>query len=100
VFDPSSRYYSIETVTLATTDSEGRPRLVAYKRRRFVPSSEDATTVVEHQVVQGDRLDNITAHYLGDPTQFWRVCDGNTVLRPEELTEEVGRAIKITLPRL
>jgi hypothetical protein len=50
-------------------------------------------------VAQGDRLDNVTARYLGDPAQFWRVCDANNVLRPDEL-EETGRAIAIALPDL
>ncbi len=51
----------------------------------------------EHTVTQGDRLDNVTAHYLGDPEQFWRVCDANNAMRPAEL-EEVGRRVRITLP--
>ena len=28
------------------------------------------------------------AQYLGDPEQFWRICDANGAMRPEELTEE------------
>jgi hypothetical protein len=54
--------------------------------------------LTEHTVNEGERLDNITALYLGDPEQFWRVCDANGVIRPEELTETVGRKIRITLP--
>ena len=49
-------------------------------------------------MTQGDRLDNVTAKYLGDPTQFWRVADANDTLRPEELTAEIGRTITIALP--
>ena len=100
MFEPTSRYASIQDATLTVLDLNGQPRVVVYKRRRFIPSAGGSTTLVEHTVVQAERLDNITARYLGDPTQFWRVCDGNTILRAEELTEEVGRAIKITLPRL
>ena len=55
-------------------------------------------TLVEHTVTQGDRLDNLATRYVGDPEQFWRICDANDVLRPEELTEEIGRIIKIGLP--
>ena len=47
--------------------------------------------------MQGERLDNITAEYLGDPELFWRVCDANNVIAPEEL-EQVGTHIRITLP--
>ena len=75
-----------------------RDAIVAYKRRRFIPTVEGQTTLLEHSVTQGERLDNITARYLGDPTQFWRVCDANLVLCPEEL-EEVGRRITIALPQ-
>ena len=49
-------------------------------------------------MVAGDRLDNITSAFLGDPEQFWRVADANGAMRPEELTERVGRRIRITLP--
>ena len=49
-------------------------------------------------MTQGDRLDNITAQYLGDPEQFWRICDANNVLAPNELTDTLGRIIRITLP--
>jgi hypothetical protein len=51
-------------------------------------------------VTQGERLDNITARYLGDPLQFWRLCDANGALDPEELTDETGRTIAITMPQL
>ena len=98
MFDPNSRYYSLETVTLGYIDKDGMTRIVAYKRRRFIPTVEGQTTLLEHSVTQGERLDNITARYLGDPTQFWRVCDANLVLCPEEL-EEVGRRITIALPQ-
>jgi hypothetical protein len=51
----------------------------------------------EHVVTQGERLDNITALYLGDPEQFWRLCDANAAMQPEEL-EEISRRLRITLP--
>jgi hypothetical protein len=55
-------------------------------------------TLFEHTVTQGERLDNIAAQYLGDPEQFWRICDANAVLRPDELTDTTGRRIRITMP--
>jgi hypothetical protein len=93
-FAPTSRYFGIETPTIETPDG----RTHAYIRRRFVPQPERFSTLQEHVIVQGDRLDNITARYLGDPLQFWRVCDANRAMRPEELTEEIGRRLRITLP--
>jgi hypothetical protein len=81
MFDKNSRYYNLDTATLTVTDSNGNPREIRYLKRRFIPSSTGMTTLVEHPVSQGDRLDNITARYLGDPTQFWRLCDSNKILR-------------------
>ena len=97
MFDSTSRYSKIENATLSATDSEGQERQNAYKRRRFIPSAEGNVGVLEHLVAQQDRLDNITNTYLGDPTQFWRVCDVNHVLLPWELTYEPGQRIKIGL---
>ena len=31
-------------------------------------------------------------------TYAWRICDANGALRPEELTELIGRRLRITLP--
>jgi nucleoid-associated protein YgaU len=100
MFDPGSRYYNLETVKLEIIDGDGKPRVIAYKRRRFIPAADGQTTLVEHTVTQGERLDNITARYLGDPLQFWRICDANNALNPEELTDETGRTIAITMPQL
>ena len=100
MFEPTSRYYKVETASVTVTAGDGDLREVRYLRRRFIPSPEGMTTLVEHRVAQGERLDNITARYLGDPTQFWRVADANNVLRPEELTEEIGAVIKIALPNM
>lgn len=98
MFDTNSRYYKINDATLTIRDSDGKERKIVYKRRRFIPSTEGTTTLVEHAVVQGERLDNITARYLGDPTLFWRICDANLILNPDELTAESGSLIKIALP--
>jgi hypothetical protein len=94
-FPPTSRYYGIETVTAQTADG----RTVVYLKRRFVPSPDDFALLQYHTVVEGDRLDNVTAKYLNDPEQFWRICDANGVRRPDELTETIGSKIRITLPQ-
>lgn len=93
-FPPTSRYAQIETTTLALDDGT----VVRYLRRRFVPPPGRFTVIQEHAVVEGDRLDNVTARYLGDPEQFWRICDANAAMRPDALTERVGRRLRITLP--
>jgi len=99
MFDKTSRYASCETATLNVTETDGTTREIRYARRRFVPPADGMTVIVEHTFTQGERLDAITAKYLGDPTQFWRVCDANEVMVPEEL-EEVGRTIRIAMPGL
>ena len=94
LFGPGSRYSGIETAKLFTAEGEE----IVYLRRRFVPPPERFATLREHVVAQGDRLDNVAAQHLGDPELFWRLCDANRALRPDELTEEVGRRLRITLP--
>lgn len=94
IFPPTSRYALTPTATFVRAD--GTP--LVYLRRRFVPPPENLALLQWHRVVQNERLDNIAAHYLGDPEQFWRLCDANRALRPEELTETIGRELRITLP--
>jgi hypothetical protein len=94
MFSITSRYYGIATVTLETTDG----KKITFVRRRLVPPSERFELLLEHVCTEGERLDNITAQYLGDPEQFWRVCDANGAVRPDELVETIGRRIRITLP--
>jgi hypothetical protein len=99
MFDRNSRYYGLPTLTLTltATSPDGEPRDVRYVSRRFIPR-DPGPVIVEHSVSQGERLDNITARYLGDPTQFWRVCDSNNILDPDELTARIGEVIRIALP--
>lgn len=94
LFAPNSRYYGIDTAVLQSPDG----RTVVYLRRRFVPQPERFALLQEHVVTQDERLDNIAAHYLGDPELFWRMCDANAAMRPDELTETPGRSLRITLP--
>ena len=93
-FSVTSRYYNLDTLTLV--DAEGRTH--RYVKRRFLPQPDRFTVIAEHAVKENERLDNITAAYLGDPEQFWRVCDANAAMRPDELVEEPGRRLRITLP--
>jgi len=94
LFPPNSRYAGIDTGTLTTVDGKA----MVYLRRRFVPPPERFALLQEYTVVQGDRLDNLTAKFIGDAEQFWQICDANAAMHPEELTEIVGRTLRITLP--
>ncbi len=93
-FAQNSRYSGLEILKQKLPDG----REVAYVARRFVPQPERFETLREHAVSEGDRPDNLAAHYMGDPEQFWRLADANNVLNPLEMTSEIGRHIRITLP--
>jgi len=93
-FPPNSRYQATETARLTLSDGT----VVVHLKRRFVPPPERFAPWREHAVVQGDRLDNIAGLMLGDAEQFWRICDANRAMRPQELVETIGRRLEITLP--
>jgi hypothetical protein len=101
MFDPTSRYVAIPTVSVSIPDGQGGTREVRYVRRRFVPQAAGMAQLAVHTLVQGDRLDTITHQYLGDPTQSWRVCDANTAMNPTDLTSEadIGRPIIVAVPQ-
>jgi hypothetical protein len=95
MFSATSRYYGIDQIQYEGPDG----LTIVYVRRRFIPELPVSATIAEHVVTGGERLDNITARYLGDPEQFWRLCDANTAMRPDELTEDIGRRLRIPLPQ-
>jgi hypothetical protein len=93
MFEPTSRYFDLETATLTLPDG----REVCYVRRRFLPPVAPGTVFLEHTVVESERLDHITARYLGDPELFWQLADINNALHPDELTAEIGRKLRVAL---
>lgn len=93
-FAPSSRYAGIEAINIET----GSQGAVAYIRRRFIPQPDRFQLLQEHVVTENERLDNITHRYLSDSEQYWRICDANGVMDPNELTNTIGKKIRITLP--
>jgi hypothetical protein len=99
MFDATSRYYKPTILTTDIRDSEGRLRQVSYVRWRIISPPDPTLTVIEHIFSAGDRLDTITARYLGDPLLFWQICDANNVLSPAEL-EDPGHVIKINAAEL
>jgi hypothetical protein len=90
MFSKGSRYEKIAQA--AYTDRGGKQ--IAYILLRPIPSP---AKLREHAVVQGDRLDLLSFQYYNDPEQFWRICDGNNAMRPEDLLETIGR--RLTVPR-
>lgn len=94
VFPPNSRYAGIPTAEWSRPDG----LKISYVQRRFIPRPENFALLQEHVVVEDDRLDNLAAHYFSDPEQYWRLCDANGAMRPDELTETIGDKLRITLP--
>ena len=92
---PTSRYYGIEITSLTTPDGEQVP----YLRRRFLPPSGAFALLHDHVVGDGERMDLIAANELGDAEAFWRICDANDAMRPEDLVSPLGRRLRITLPQ-
>ncbi|TDV48763.1 LysM domain-containing protein [Actinophytocola oryzae] len=93
---PASRYHESEVASVATEDG----RTLRYLRRRFLPGPDESHIVAEHVLTRGDRTDLISADHLGDPELFWRLCDANPVLHPDELTQDgrIGTAVRIPFP--
>ena len=94
MFPINSRYLNTPTAEYETSSG----KKYVYLRRRMLPPPENFDTIHEHMVVQGDRFDNIAARYFGDPELFWRIADANRAMHPSELTETVGRRLRITMP--
>jgi hypothetical protein len=89
MFTTTSRYASVADATYQ--DANGWQ--FSYKTLRLTPS---APTLLVHSVVQQDRLDLLANTYYTDPQQFWRLCDGNLALRPDDLLV-VGFQLQIPL---
>ncbi len=93
-FPETSRYHGIETNTYENDAGDE----IVYLERRFLPQPDKFELLQEHIVTENERLDNLTNEYFGDPEQFWKICDANSAIRPNELVETIGNKIRITLP--
>ena len=91
MFFRGSRYEVVGNAQLQSADG----RTIAYKRVRFIPETQGALPV---RVQQGDRLDLIAWQVYRDPEQFWRICDANEALQPDDLTAVPGRRLTAPVP--
>ena len=69
-----------------------------YLQRRFVPQASAFAVLQQYTVKQGDRLDKMASSLLGDPQLYWRLCDANGAMRPEDIEAE-GLVLNVTLPQ-
>jgi len=90
MFTTRSRYAAVADATYLRPDG----RTVTYKVLRVTPNTQ---SIQNHTVAQGDRLDAIAYQQYGDPEQFWRICDGNDAVRPDDLTQQLGARIRIPI---
>lgn len=95
MFTENSRYKHLGTNTHVDTNG----KVITYARRRFLRRGASMPLLVEVTITEGDRLDLITAQALGDPEQYWRVCDANDTMNPTSMTNEVGRRVRIPIPQ-
>ncbi len=93
-FPANSRYQNVDTTKLVLPDGSE----IVYLKRRFLSALDSLSVMQRYTVTEGDRLGNIAAKLVGDPEQFWRICDANNGMRPDELTEVVGRMLNIAYP--
>ncbi|WP_052200187.1 LysM peptidoglycan-binding domain-containing protein [Terriglobus sp. TAA 43] len=89
----SSRYYGAATQEYVGPDGVA----VRYLARRILPQAAVYLSTRSYTVVQGDRLDNLAAKFLGDPMLFWMIADANAATDAEALTEQPGHVIRIPL---
>ena len=81
MFFKGSRYAKVPRLTYV--DASGRA--VTYTARRLIP---DTPAVAGHRVVEGDRLDRVAWDQFRDAERYWRVCDANEVMWPDDVLEE------------
>jgi hypothetical protein len=77
MFFKGSRYADVDTTQI--TDATGR--VIPYIKVRFIAPTP---AVVGHSVLQGERLDQISNNYYKDAQRFWRICDANFAMWPDD----------------
>ena len=89
MFFPNSRYENTQDYSPV----DGRGNKYKVKKIRFIPQQEpvDSSTIKEL-----DRLDHLSDLFYANPTAFWRMCDANGIMFPNDLLD-VGK--KITIPK-
>jgi len=80
MFDKKSRYYNLKPYQV--TDNRGR-KVVVFP----VPDVPRQSLLGRHLVKQGQRIDHLAYKYLDEPAGFWRICEVNNVMLPEQLSE-------------
>ena len=88
MFFRGSRYENVGTDSIVNADGQ----TVLFKKVRFIDDTPASAAVV---VGQGERLDQIAQRVYQDPELFWRICDANRAMWPDDLVTPSGRTILI-----
>lgn len=84
MIDKKSRYLNSLLIKDGSTE---------YLGNRPVPEVTPRFDDRFHEVVEGDRIDALAFHYLGDASLWWIIADYNEIAFPLEL--EVGNVLRI-----
>lgn len=88
MFFQGSRYEKVDTAQI----TDGTGQVISYKKVRFIP---DTPAVLGHTLVQGERLDQISYSFYKDAQRFWRICDANFAMWPDDLVSQANVTILI-----
>lgn len=80
MFDEKSRYRDAETYTVP--GPRGRPVTVTAP-----PPAPLQGLLGYHVRKEGQRLDHLAFHYLGDAASWWRLAEQNDAVLPDALAE-------------
>jgi hypothetical protein len=81
VFGEKSRYVKYSHVLVAV---DARGRTVNWVTPARIPEQR---LLGEHRRKTGQRLDRLAAHYLDDPTGFWRIAALNDAMTADAIAE-------------
>lgn len=91
--NPNSRYYGVAVEQTTLPDGT----MVSYLSRRIIPQPNLYMQTQNYSIVEGDRLDNLAAKYVGDPSLYWMIADANAAQDPDALTNTPGKTIAMPL---
>ncbi len=82
IYDKSSRYIKYSKLATAI---DRRGRTVSFVTPAELPPQAE---LGKHRLRQGQRLDHLAAHYLSEPTMFWRIAELNDAMSAESALDE------------
>lgn len=90
----NSRYRNVpeRRTTLPSGDE------VAFIGRRVIPDLDRFKPLDRHRVVEGDRIDQVSAGAYGDPLLGWRIVDASGEWDMFAACRPVGRMLIVPLP--